>query len=154
MTTEEKFDFIKNTFPQLVKNTDPTAKGEWGKMTIHQMVEHMTEAIKNANGKLKLELLTPQEKVPAMFAFLQSEKEFKPNTKNALMSEEPEEVHIENFDDAVNQYIAEVLDLEKYYNLYPKDSQMNPFFGKLNFDDWCQLLHKHAVHHLKQFKLI
>ena len=154
MTTEEKFDFIKYTFPRLVKKANPTAKGEWGKMTIHQMVEHMIEAIKNANGKLKLELLTPQEKVPAMFAFLQSENEFKPNTKNALMNDEPLEVHYPNFNDALDQYIAEVNDLEKYYNLHPKETQMNPFFGKLNFDDWCQLLHKHALHHLKQFKLI
>ena len=154
MTTEEKFDFIKYTFPQLVKNADPAAIGEWGKMTIHQMVEHMTDAIKNANGKLKLELLTPHEKVPAMFAFLQSEKEFKPNTKNALMNDEPLEVHYPNFNDSLDQYIAEVNDLEKYYNLHPKETQMNPFFGKLNFDDWCQLLQKHALHHLKQFKLI
>ena len=30
----------------------------------------------------------------------------------------------------------------------------NPFFGKLNYEMNVQLLHKHAMHHLKQFGLV
>jgi hypothetical protein len=28
---------------------------------------------------------------------------------------------------------------------------LNPFFGNLNMDEWIHLLHKHAMHHLRQF---
>jgi hypothetical protein len=28
---------------------------------------------------------------------------------------------------------------------------MNPFFGELNFEQQVRLLHKHAMHHARQF---
>lgn len=123
-------------------------------MNLQQMVEHMSEAVKMANGKDKYELVTPAEKVPAMYAFMSSEKEFKPDTKNVLMAEEPIPVKHASIEIAIQEFEAEVSDFETYYQTNPTAKLMNPFFGMLNYNDWCQLLSKHALHHLKQFGLV
>lgn len=154
MTQQQKLDFLKNAFPDLVRKADPSIKPAWGKMNLQQMVEHMSYAVRNANGKLSFELLTPPERVEAMQHFVRSEKEFKPNTKNVLLSEDPEPVKQKDITSALEEYEMEIKDFQNYFSKDPTVTLMNPFFGPLNFSDWCDLLYKHEVHHLKQFNLI
>jgi hypothetical protein len=83
--------------------------------------------------------------------FLMSEKEFKPNTKNALMGEDPLPVRHVKISDAIAELESELKDFEKYFTSFPDARITNAFFGDLNYDEWVQLLHKHSMHHLKQF---
>ncbi len=150
----DKLNFLTTTFPELVKSADPNVKPVFGKMNLQQMVEHMSYAVRNANGKLTFELLTPPERVEAMQAFVRSEKEFKPNTKNVLLGEDPEPLKQKDIAAALEEYEMEIQDFQNYFSKDPIVTLMNPFFGPLNFSDWCDLLSKHATHHLKQFALI
>lgn len=154
MDTNTKLNFLKVTFPTLVKNVSPDHPNSWGKMNLQQMVEHMTEAVKNASGKLHLTQVTPPDKIPAMHAFVISDREFKPNTKNVLMAEEPLPLKHDSISSALQEYQTELKYFEKFYTENSGATQLNPFFGVLNFDEWCHLLHKHSTHHLKQFTLI
>ena len=150
----EKLNLITTTFVELVRKADSNTKPVWGKMNLQQMVEHMSDAVRNANGKIAFELVTPMEKVEAMQHFVRSEKEFKPNTKNAMLGDEPEPVKQKDIGAALAEYEAEVKDFQNYFSKNPDTTLMNPFFGPLNFSDWCDLLYKHGVHHLKQFALM
>ena len=150
----DKINFLTHTFPEKIRTADPNVKPLWGKMNLQQMVEHMSESVRIANGKLSFPLMTPEERVPAMVAFVRSEKEFKPNTKNALMGEEPEPLRHSNMNDALAEYEMEINAMKDHFEKNSGKVLLNPFFGELNFEDWIQLLHKHEVHHLKQFALI
>jgi len=51
--------------------------------------------------------------------------------------------------------------LQKYLDYFfeafeenPEMTTQNPIFGELDFTGNVQLLHKHAMHHLRQFGLI
>ncbi len=71
----------------MLKTLKPDAKGTWGVLSAQGMVEHMADAFSQATGKNNQKLHTPAEHVEKYKAFEMSNKEFKPNTKNALMAE-------------------------------------------------------------------
>ena len=110
----DKLNLLTTKFPELIRSADPNVKPVFGKMNLQQMVEHMSDAVRNANGKLSFELLTPPERVEAMQSFVRSEKEFKPNTKNVLLGEEPEPVKNKDLSFAIEEYEMEIKDFLDY----------------------------------------
>jgi hypothetical protein len=149
-----KLNFLKNEFPQLLKKLDPLAKGAWGVMNGQQMVEHMAESFSFATGKNNQALHTPAEHVGKYKEFAMSDKEFKQNTKNALMSETPVPMSRSGMNEAIANLENEIQSFINYFENNKGATLTNAFFGDLNFEEWTHLLHKHAVHHCKQFGLL
>jgi hypothetical protein len=150
----DKLNFLKNEFPQLLKKLDPNAKGSWGVMNGQQMVEHMAESISFATGKNNQKLYTPAEQLKGYKDFAMSDKEFKPNTKNALMSETAPPITMASMQEAIAAVEKELADFILYFEKNKGATLTNSFFGDLNFEEWTHLFHKHAIHHAKQFGLI
>lgn len=148
---KNKLDFVLFEFPAKLKALDPQTKGMWGKMNVQQMIEHMIDSVKEANGKIPRTIVTAPERLQAMKDFIMSEKEFKPNTKNVLMGEEPLLVRHVSVSNAIAELESELINFEKHFTANPDSRITNAFFGDLNYDEWVQLLHKHSMHHLKQF---
>ena len=148
---EEKKKFLFATVPDLLSKLDPSIKGQWGKMNVHQMIEHLGDSLREANGKIPRTILTSPERLQAMKDFVLSEREFKPNTKNTLMAEDPILVRFSSVEEAIADFKNELNDFEKYFKDSPESKITNAFFGELNYEEWIHLLHKHALHHLKQF---
>ena len=40
-----------------------------------------------------------------------------------------------------------------YFEKNPLERTAHPVFGLLTYEDWLVLHHKHAIHHLNQFRL-
>ncbi|HPA31723.1 MAG TPA: DUF1569 domain-containing protein, partial [Bacteroidia bacterium] len=78
----------------------------------------------------------------------------KPNTKNSLMSETPAAIKLPDLASAIARVENGIKDFEAFYSGNTEKKVMNPFFGELNYEENIQLLHKHAMHHLRQFNLI
>ncbi len=154
MVNKQKLNFLKTDFIQHLQKLKGDEKPEWGVMNPQQMVEHMGESVLAATGIMNLKVMTPEEKLPAMKAFIMSEKDFKPNTKNALMGETPAPVKFANLATAIDKLQSAVTKMEMHYQGDPLKTETNPFFGGLNLEEQTQLLHKHALHHLRQFRLI
>lgn len=150
----EKITFLQNELPRLLRLLDAGATGSWGVMNAQQMTEHMAESVSYATGKNNQPLLTPAEHVAKYREFAMSDKEFKPNTKNALMGEVPLPVRNANMEEAVAELEQELVNFVYYFKENKEATLTNSFFGELNFEEWIHLLHKHARHHLKQFGLI
>jgi hypothetical protein len=149
-----KEEFLKNDFIPLLKKLKPADEGKWGLMNAQQMVEHFTDAVKNANGKLKLPSLVGGEKLVKMRAFLLSEEPFKENTKNPLIPETGIPLRQPDLPSAIDKLKKE---LDYFFEVYKKDPELtiiNSFFGELDYKMNVQLLHKHALHHLRQFGLV
>jgi hypothetical protein len=150
----EKVDFLKNGFVSLVKDLDPETKPQWGVMNAQQMVEHMSDSVRIANGKIRKKILTPEDQLFGYKNFMMSEKPFKPNTKNIELPSTALPVKNPAMQAAIEELQKEIDDFFKFFENDKEQKVTNPFFGDLNFEEWVQLLHKHAVHHAKQFALI
>jgi hypothetical protein len=67
------------------------------------------------------------------------------------MNEQPEPVKHKTVQAAIGELHEELI---HFFEVFERDPQLiirNPFFGDLNFEQSIQLLHKHALHHLRQF---
>lgn len=151
---EDKLGFLKNDFIFLLKHLAPDAKGKWGKMNGQQMVEHFTDAVKIASGKLKHKLLNEGEKLQQFRTFLMSEAPFRENTPNPLLSEQPTPLKYSTMQNAIAALQVELNDFYNYFEKHPGATTLNPFFGELTFEQNVRLLYKHARHHLKQFGML
>ncbi len=151
MSIITKLSFLLNGYLEQLRKLDPMTKGLWGKMSVQQMIEHMTDSLREANGKTPQTIISPVDRLSAMKEFIMSEKEFRPNTKNSLMGETPLPLRKLSMKEAIDELEIELKDFEKYFEKNPESIIVNPFFGELNFEEWIQLIHKHAMHHLRQF---
>ncbi|HEY0679745.1 MAG TPA: hypothetical protein VGD17_15780 [Chitinophagaceae bacterium] len=153
MADQQKLNFLLNEFPQLVRQLDGNAKGNWGLMNAQQMVEHFILSVKNASGKYKLPAVNEGEVLVKSRAFLFSEKQFRENTKNPLIGD-PLPPHYPSMEAAVAKLQLELNYLAEVFQNNPSLTTHNPIFGELDFEGNVQLLHKHAMHHLRQFGLV
>ena len=149
-----KEKFLKNDFIPLLGKLNAEDKGKWGIMTAQQMVEHFADAVKNASGKLILPLLNEGERLQKSREFLMSENPFKENTDNPLIPKEGIPHRQRDLQSATNKLQKE---LDYFFDIFEKNPEMktgNAFFGQLDYNMNVQLLHKHAMHHLRQFGLV
>jgi len=148
---KELEQFLKSGAAQKFMSLTENTPNTFGKMNVLQMLEHVAEWASISSGKLKFELQTPIEHLPNWKAFLLSEKEFMPNTKNSLMDDEPLQSSFESVEEGVLK-IQKSLDayFERFKNK-ELETEMHPFFGALNFEEWALLHGKHLRHHLRQF---
>ncbi len=148
---EQKIKFLKADFPMFVSSLKPEQKGKWGKMNAQQMVEHMSYAFRLANGKHVEKPVYSPEITQKMHQFMMTEKPFRENTPNQLLSDEPYALKNRSMAEAIAELRSEI---DHFFQVYAERSELrmvNPFFGNLNFEEQVQLLHKHAAHHAKQF---
>ncbi|MGZ5286251.1 MAG: DinB family protein [Flavisolibacter sp.] len=150
----EKENFLRHSLIPLLQEIPTDRTPLWGKMTFQQMVEHMAEYTRIASGKIHYtDIITPSESIEKVRNFLMSEKPFRENTPNPLMPEVPAPVRNPSLEEAVKELKSE---LDYFFNVFEENNLQvtrNPFFGDLNYEQNVQLLHKHAVHHLKQYGL-
>ncbi len=152
----EKENFLRTRLVSYLQQLDPATPPQWGKMNVQQMIEHYAgDALRNANGRLKFEnIVTPAEHLGKLREFLMSEKPFKENTKNLLMGEEPATLRYRTVQASIGALKEELICFFEVYEKTPELIIRNPFFGDLDFEQNVQLLHKHALHHLKQFGVV
>jgi len=151
---EAKIQFLKTAFIPLLQSIPPDTKGQWGVLNLQQMIEHMGDAFKNAAGKLVLPPLTSGETLEKMRAFLMSEKPFKENTQNPYMDEKGAPTRQSDVQAAIARLEKCIHDFFLHFESNPNTTTQNAFFGELTFEQNVQLLHKHALHHLKQFGVV
>ena len=147
-----KAEFLKNRLIRLLKQIPSDTPPQWGKMTLQQMVEHFSDSVRIASGKtVYTDFVFGPEQLQRNRDFMLSEKPFKENTVNPLMPEVPAPVVNISTEAALSELQKE---LDYFFSVFEKnDLQVtrSPFFGDLNYEQNVHLLHKHALHHLRQF---
>lgn len=150
----EKQKFFTAEYIPLIKKLKGDEKPKWGKLSAQGMVEHMTDSIGMAWGRIKEPMVTPPESLEKAKSFAMSDKEFRPNTPNQIIGENPLPLRHKTMKDATTELENEIFLFLSYYDFNPEAIVRNPFFGDMNYKEWLHLLHKHAVHHLKQFSVL
>lgn len=147
----EKENFLRTKFISLLQKLDNHTIPLWGKMNVQQMIEHFTDVVMSASGKIKLPIVTPADKLPRFREFMFSEKPFKENTKSPVLAEEPAPLKKHTKEAAIGKLQEELIYFFEIFENTPGLKTINPVFGELDFDGNIQLLYKHALHHLRQF---
>ncbi len=152
---EEKIHFLRHTLTSFFKKIDTEVNPLWGKMTLQQTIEHLTESVRIASGKNAHQaIITPQENLKKMQDFMMSDKPFKENTINSLLPADPLPVKNKGIEPALKELQKELDHFFSVFEMNPHLTTRNPFFGDLNFEMNLQLLYKHSIHHLKQFGVV
>lgn len=147
----DKLDFLKNQFVNILASLNAETKPLFGKMNVHQMIEHMGYAFRQASGLIPLAPLNDEVTTAKMHQFMMSEKPFRDNTPNPYLPDTPEPATYETIEESLAHLQK---DIDRFIHVFAEDTEkrvLNPFFGNLNVDEWTHLLHKHAMHHLRQF---
>src|SRR6187402_1086107 len=147
----EKENFLRTKFISLLQKLKADTNPHWGKMNVQQMIEHFSDVMMAASGKIKLPIVTPADKLPRLREFMFSEKPFKENTKSPVLAEEPAPLKKHTKEAAIGKLQEELINFFQAFEKDPGLKTINPVFGELDFDANIQLLYKHALHHLKQF---
>ena len=147
----EKENFIRTKLVPLLQKLKPDTLPAWGKMNVQQMIEHFTDVMMSASGKIKLPVVTPPDRLQRLREFMMSDKPFKENTKNPVMSEEPATLKKQTKEGAIGKLQEEIIYFFEVFEKNPSIKTTNPIFGELDFEMNIQLLYKHALHHLRQF---
>ena len=120
-------------------------------MTLHHMVEHMADVLMVASGKLRMQVLTPPDKLPLYREFMMSDKPFKENTKSPVLPKELIPLRTRTLPAAIGKLQEEIIGFFQAFEKEPGLRTAHPAFGELDFNENVQVLYKHALHHLKQF---
>jgi hypothetical protein len=147
----EKENFLRTKFIPLLQRIRTDTPGRWGKMNAQQMIEHFTDVVMVASGKLPMPVVTPPDRLPKYREFMMSEKPFKENTKSPVLPEEPQPLKKHTKEAAVGKLQEELIYFFEVFEKDPGKKTNHPAFGELNFEENIQIMHKHALHHLRQF---
>jgi hypothetical protein len=147
----EKENFLRTKFIALLQRLDTNTAARWGKMNVQQMIEHFTDVTMVASGKLKMPVVTPADKLPKYREFMLSEKPFKENTKSPVLPTEPMPLKKNTKEAAIGKLQEELIWFFEVFESEPGKKTAHPAFGELNFEENIQIMHKHALHHLRQF---
>lgn len=147
----EKEDFLRTRFIPLLQQLNADKQPLWGRMNAQQMIEHFTDVMMVASGKIKLPIATAPDKLSRLREFMMSEKPFKENTKSPVLGEEPTPLRKRTKQASIGKLQEEIIYFFEAFEKNPGMKTTNPVFGELDFDMNVQLLHKHALHHLRQF---
>lgn len=153
---EAKKSFVEEEAIILLHKLQADTAARWGKMNAQQMVEHMQGFFDVSTQKLKFDLVTPEEQLPAYKAFLLSDKEFRENTAAPLsvIGEDTLPFRYANLESAKEKLINSILDFKKFFADNKEQTTLHPVFGRLNYEEWMLLHYKHVQHHFKQFSLL
>jgi hypothetical protein len=155
MTFTEKQSFLQEKYLPLLKTIQPTTVAQWGKMDVQQMVEHICDAFKNANGKIKIPSVPhPPEHLQKLREFILTDKPFRENTNAPFMPEIPRAHQYTSIEEAIEKLEPEINAFVEVYENNPGMEIENPVFGMLNYEMQTALLYKHVTHHLRQFGVI
>ena len=141
--------------PMLVQLSTLNAKTKpnWGSMSAQRMVEHLADALYMSTGQGNFQLEIAEERIERMQAWLETDK---PMAKDIQVSFASPSTPLRNdeLETAIDEFTDAFLSFLEYFETNPTQTNIHPFYGNLNFEQWKRLHTKHFAHHFEQFGLI
>jgi hypothetical protein len=130
-----------------IHSLSPQHTAHWGKMNVHQMLEHCTRCDDMYHGELKIRRVLIGRLFGSMFKkkILKKDLGFGKNSPTSPLLLNSEAVADM---DALKQ--AWQNRIEQYGN-FKNHGFVHPFFGSLTTEEVGVFAYKHADHHLRQF---
>ncbi len=126
----------------------------WGKMTVNQMVCHISDPIRDVLGIRMTEPVVPEEMRPQVIAMVMIEPDWEKNLPTFPPYLQAPEGGGTTPSDFTNDKEAFLDLMKKLFETKPSFSyQAHAGLGKLDRNDTGCLIWKHCDHHLRQFGL-
>ena len=55
---------------------------------------------------------------------------------------------------AIDEFVDEWLEFEALFGEDPSRTELHPYYGQINYEQWLRLHQKHLTHHFEQFGLL
>lgn len=149
-------EFVELDISEVIQKLDKLTadtKPQWGEMSAQRMVEHLSDTIMIASGKKKFPLAIPEDRIEKMLGFLDSDKPMARNI-DVTFAEKNVELRNEEIELAIDEFLLEWIDFEEHYETDENRTEVHPYYGKLNYEQWCKLHAKHLTHHFEQFGIV
>lgn len=149
-------EFIELDISEIIQKLDKLnadSKPSWGSMSAQRMVEHLTDTIKIASGKSKFPLEIPEDRIEKMVGFLDSDKPMARGIEVPFAKKETE-LRNEEIELAIDEFLLEWIDFEEHYASDENRTELHPYYGQLNYEQWLRLHAKHLTHHFEQFGIL
>jgi Protein of unknown function (DUF1569) len=145
-------DFLRAGLFAALERLSEEQKPLWGRMTSHQMVEHLIWAMEVSNGLVRVECKLPLKLIERFKGFLYDDKPASHEIMNPELRKGLPPLRFAAIPTAVAtlRQQAEIF-LEHGQKT---EARVHPVFGLLNPEEWSRAHFKHYYHHLLQFGLI
>lgn len=132
-----------------VEKLTPNAQPQWGKMTVAQMLSHVSQAQEVMNGTQTLENIPFYAKLlkGLIKKVVLSEKPYRRSMKTASQYVVTSEQDFEE----QKKRIIDALEVFRKQSPEEMDKHSHPLFGKMTPDEKGWSSYKHLDHHLTQF---
>lgn len=143
--------FHKEAFEEIISRVNaltPASQRLWGKMTVSQMLAHMTAALKVVTAD------TPPPRMPVgrLIGWTLKKKVYDDSPIQKSMPTAPSFLIKEDKEiEAEKAALLRQLGLLTQKGLTGVHNIVHPFFGKLTGEQWGLGIWKHFDHHLRQF---
>ncbi len=142
--------FLLLDFPPALKKIKADSSAQFGEMNVFQMLDHLRKAFDLSIQDREVDLITPEDKIPLMQAFLASDKEMRPGASKPPVYDELADLDLD-IDELKLELMKSMVRMLAHFDKHPDFKSMHPNFGEINVEQWLQLHHKHIRHHLRQF---
>lgn len=155
---QKKSPFVKMDRNAISKGIDaitPDTKAQWGLMTAQHMVEHLHHMNLVSLGKIKTEILTPEDKIEKYRDSLWNYRAMPKNYKLAIFKEDQvEDLKFDNLADAKKAFWESFDEVIQFYKDNPDGELTNVMFGMLDKYHMQLMMDKHFNHHFEQFGVL
>ena len=149
-------EFIELDISEIIQKMDKLTadtKPSWGSMSSQRMVEHLADTLKIASGKIKFPLEIPEDRIEKMQNFLDSDKPMARDIEVPFAKKDTK-IRNEEIELAIDEFLLEWVDFEEHFEADENRTELHPYYGNLNYNQWCRLHSKHLTHHFEQFGII
>lgn len=147
--------FLYEEFPQLLQKLEDNQVAKWGKMNVHQMVEHLAQVISISNGRFTATANADVERLTyRKTRFFEQEYPFPRGFRVEMVSEEPIPPMFPQFDQSKEFLLNQLQRFLDYHSEHPDLTPVHPVFGAMNYNEWVEFQSRHIKHHFQQFGIL
>jgi Protein of unknown function (DUF1569) len=148
-------DFLFDEFPDLINDLKSDAPAQWGKMTMHQMIEHLSHIFSFSNGRFTAQPNAEPERLAyRKMRFFEKDVPFQKEIRVAFLPEDPIPVMFADIEKSKDFLMSQLQRFYDYHEEHPGMTPMHPVLGELTYAEWIIFHARHVRHHLEQFGVI
>jgi hypothetical protein len=148
-------DFLFGEFPDFITDLTNETPAKWGKMNMHQMIEHLAHIVSFSNGRF---IATPNAEPDRLayrkMRFFEKDVPFQKDIRVGFIPEEPIPPMFVDIEQSKDFLMAQLQRFYDYHEEHPGMTPMHPVLGELNYEEWVRFHARHIRHHLQQFNVL
>ncbi len=145
--------FLLSEFDELVAKIKEDTPAQWGIMTAHHLMEHLSLLFAISNGKLDAPSMYPPEKQAKANANFFDKKYPFPRNFDPAKTGKLQPLRTENMEEAKASLLMTRDKFLQYFGENTDATPMHPVMGPLDKEKWEEFHRRHISYHFEQFGL-